>query len=71
MRGEAGDFVTQTFGWNGRHLLSTQWGNPKQGPTKGETNPHFFLGEDQIYVGLSPFPVIVEMKVYRDPLLKM
>ena len=24
-----------------------------------------------IYVGLSPLPVIVEMKVYRDSLLKM
>ena len=25
----------------------------------------------QVYVGLSPLPVIVEMKVYRDSLLKM
>ena len=24
-----------------------------------------------IYIGLSPLPVIVEMKVYRDSLLKM
>ena len=24
-----------------------------------------------IYIGLTPFPVIVEMKVYRDPLLKI
>ena len=24
-----------------------------------------------LYIGLSPLPVIVEMKVYRDPLLKM
>ncbi len=25
----------------------------------------------RVYIGLSPFPVIVEMKVYRDSLLKM
>ena len=25
MRGEAGNFVTQTFGWNGGHLLSSDF----------------------------------------------
>ncbi len=31
----------------------------------------FFFGGDTVYIGLSPLPVIVEMKVYRDSLLKM
>ena len=31
---------------------------------------HWFISKS-FYLGLSPFPVIVEMKVYRDSLLKM
>ena len=33
--------------------------------------PGHMLSKICIYFGLSPFPVIVEMKVYRDSLLKM
>ena len=34
-------------------------------------SPHNWVGFYPLYLGLSPFPVIVEMKVYRDSLLKM
>ena len=45
--------------------------NPIPNHRVGSIEPVVNNINNGIFIGLSPFPVIVEMKVYRDSLLKM